>query len=628
MKEMTEVVRMVPVDQIFPSRWQPRGEAGLSGEALGELAESIEVSGVINPVLVFGTASGRWELISGERRWRAAKLAGLTQIPVIAKAGTLAEMQEMTIIDNVQREDLGPVEEARAIKSLMDVQGYSTRGVAERLGWSQGKVSQRLSLLRLEPEIQEKVNTRVITPSVGRVLATLPVGAQKTVSDCIEETARKGESLAGLTATRAERMIRDVNKAMQPEWWALPETEGPMSPKERNDRRILAAIVDMLSPEVLAAVVLDLRDGGMLKPLKNYDEWTFSSLRCRLFQELDGVEERVDVARLMGWSCENCRLKDRLPNQTSSELGFAGGYRYGYAPYPCSWWDGEDHEEGAEKPTWCRNWIGPSDPVLILIAGSRVSEQCVTCPSRVSIGRYETYCTNRDCLVMKVSQRQLGPPGHDASAKEARRKEAMEAIRAEIDGYCTAVLDTSAFSLEWPSRGNCRKCRHYEPVGTIPCVFARDPLTIGDEPRAPRFKVLVNQADRRAASVCECFQYRSYSDIPELEGDIRLPVKLWLGWMKKARYSLGTCLSFLSSGQGDTPGDRVDQWLLTHSEELTGGQKAWLLSLAMKDHVGWTSEGRELCNPATAQTEVWKEFTWEKWTEPGPVKDDEQEDDA
>jgi ParB family chromosome partitioning protein len=146
---------MVPTDSIIPNRQQPR--TVFDEEKLRELAESIKEQGIIQPLVVAETSSGRYELIAGERRLRAARLAGLESVPVVIKEVDDAGMLELSIIENIQREDLNPIEEARAYQELiLQFQGTQDE-VAKKVGRSRVAVANSIRLLRLPQVIQDDV---------------------------------------------------------------------------------------------------------------------------------------------------------------------------------------------------------------------------------------------------------------------------------------------------------------------------------------------------------------------------------------------------------------------------------------------------------------------------------------
>src|SRR5712692_241586 len=148
----------IDIDLIEPSPYQPRTR--FREEALEELARSIKTSGIIQPLVVRPTGS-RFQLIAGERRWRAAQRAGLSKVSVIVKQVPDELALEMTLVENIQREDLNPMEAARAFDRLMQQFQLTQEVVAERTGKDRTTVANAVRLLKLEPKIQDRKSTRL-----------------------------------------------------------------------------------------------------------------------------------------------------------------------------------------------------------------------------------------------------------------------------------------------------------------------------------------------------------------------------------------------------------------------------------------------------------------------------------
>ncbi|HEY2637406.1 MAG TPA: ParB/RepB/Spo0J family partition protein [Solirubrobacteraceae bacterium] len=163
-----EELRRLPVDLIAPNPRQPRGTFGEAG--LAALSESLGARGVLQPVLVRPVAGGTYELIAGERRWRAARLAGLEEIPALVRDRGDAEALEVALIENMAREDLSPVEEARACAALVEELGLTREDVGRRVGRSRVAVSNLLRLLDLPDETLELLDARALTEGHGRAL--------------------------------------------------------------------------------------------------------------------------------------------------------------------------------------------------------------------------------------------------------------------------------------------------------------------------------------------------------------------------------------------------------------------------------------------------------------------------
>jgi len=161
-------VRTVPIQQIVPNRMQPRKI--FDEEKIRDLSLSIKEQGIIQPLIVVQAAQNRYELIAGERRLRAAKLAGITEVPVIIKNVDTEGMLELSIIENIQREDLNPIEEANALAELINQFDYTQEEIATSLGKSRTAVANSLRLLNLPKVIQDDVSANRLSAGHARAL--------------------------------------------------------------------------------------------------------------------------------------------------------------------------------------------------------------------------------------------------------------------------------------------------------------------------------------------------------------------------------------------------------------------------------------------------------------------------
>jgi ParB family chromosome partitioning protein len=167
-KDETEELRQLPVDLIAPNPRQPR--TAFEDEALVGLADSIRARGILQPVLVRPLAGGRYELIAGERRWRAARMAELETVPAIIRRDDDAASLELALIENMVREELNPIDEARACAALVEELGLSREEVGLRVGRSRVAVSNLIRLLELPDEALELVERGFLTEGHGRAL--------------------------------------------------------------------------------------------------------------------------------------------------------------------------------------------------------------------------------------------------------------------------------------------------------------------------------------------------------------------------------------------------------------------------------------------------------------------------
>jgi ParB family chromosome partitioning protein len=185
------------VGVIFPNRFQPR--EGFDEESLERLADSIKHSGVLQPVVV-RRAEGGYELVLGERRWRAARRAGLTKIPALVRDVKDGELLEYALIENVQREDLNPIERAKAFKQLVEKFGLRQEDISERLGIERSVVSNTVRLLELPEEVQGEIARGRV--AMGHAKALLVLGSAREQRELCREIVEKGLS------------VRDLEKAV------------------------------------------------------------------------------------------------------------------------------------------------------------------------------------------------------------------------------------------------------------------------------------------------------------------------------------------------------------------------------------------------------------------------------
>jgi ParB family chromosome partitioning protein len=170
-EESESPVRVVSIDSLSPNPDQPRKT--FSQESLNELAESIRRHGLLQPLLVQEQAPGKYIIIAGERRYRAARLAGLPELPVILRSSDDESHLELSLVENIQREDLDPIEEAQAYVKLMEITGATQERVAEMVGKSRVAVANTVRLLKLPEDIQSAVKEGSITPGHARNLLSI-----------------------------------------------------------------------------------------------------------------------------------------------------------------------------------------------------------------------------------------------------------------------------------------------------------------------------------------------------------------------------------------------------------------------------------------------------------------------
>lgn len=248
-------IKDIDISKIKPNPFQPRNK--FDDDSLKELANSIKNKGVLQPVTVREVQYDNFELVTGERRWRAAKLVGLKTIPAIIRKFKDTEMMEVALIENIQREDLNPIEEAQAYKRMMEELDITQKEVAEKVSKSRSSIANMIRLLNLPPSIQDYVSRETL--SMGHARALLPLESKKQV-----EAAKKIVE-KDLSVRNTEEMVKkllDNNKGKS------KKKKKELEPKWVKAREILA---DRLGLDV------DIKDKVSKKVItincKNYDEF-------------------------------------------------------------------------------------------------------------------------------------------------------------------------------------------------------------------------------------------------------------------------------------------------------------------------------------------------------------------
>ena len=219
-------VKMIKTSLVEPRKDQPR--KNFDREQLQALANSVSEHGVIQPIIVIEGQNGYYRIIAGERRWRACKLAGLTEIPAIVRTYDELQIAEVALIENLQREDLNPIEEALGYKTLMERFSMTQDKVSERVGKSRSNIANMLRLLSLEDEIKEMLAENKLSMGHARALLALPEGAKRV------QAAKKIIS-EGLNVRQAEEMGKQLpaspKKVRASKESAYPDVERTLSEK-------------------------------------------------------------------------------------------------------------------------------------------------------------------------------------------------------------------------------------------------------------------------------------------------------------------------------------------------------------------------------------------------------------
>ena len=228
-------VAQVPVSAITPNPMQPR--TSLGKDTLAELAASIVEHGLIQPLIVTQQGPDRYQLIAGERRWQAARMAGLMTVPVIVKEATPQQILELALVENIQRADLNPLEEASAFRQLVDEFGLTQEQVAGRVGKSRVAVTNTLRLLRLPDEVKQALVDGAIHEGHARALLALPTPEAQVAA--LKVVTRKA-----LSVRQTEELVRRLTAQPPP-----PRSQPPVPPEtlalEREFRDTLGTKVDL-----------------------------------------------------------------------------------------------------------------------------------------------------------------------------------------------------------------------------------------------------------------------------------------------------------------------------------------------------------------------------------------------
>jgi ParB family transcriptional regulator, chromosome partitioning protein len=218
-------VLAVPVDEIMPNPQQPR--AAIAPESLEELAASIRAHGVIQPLIIAHTRPTDplpYQIIAGERRWRAARLAGLTTVPALLKEASSQQSLELALVENIQRADLNPLEEATAYQALMSEFGLTQQQVSERVGKSRVAVANAVRLLRLPQPVKKLLAEGAL--SEGHARALLGLAEDEILLDAAGQVVARQ-----LSVRQTEELVRRLSEALEPG----SEPEAEVSPQDDPD---------------------------------------------------------------------------------------------------------------------------------------------------------------------------------------------------------------------------------------------------------------------------------------------------------------------------------------------------------------------------------------------------------
>ena len=254
-------LRYLPVATIRPGRYQPR--TNMDETALTELADSIRTHGVVQPIVVRETPTGDYELIAGERRWRAAQMAGLDVIPSVVRRVADEIALAVGLIENIQRENLNPVEEANGLRRLLDEFGLTHQQVADSIGRSRAAVSNLLRLLNLDPAVRAHLENGRLEAGHARAILSLPREQQLAAADTVIQQR--------LSVRQTEQLVRRYLSGKRKE-------KRKTTPKDADLRQL----EEELSQQLAATVSLEQRGQGGRVVIE------YNSL-----DELEGILERL-----------------------------------------------------------------------------------------------------------------------------------------------------------------------------------------------------------------------------------------------------------------------------------------------------------------------------------------------
>ena len=270
--------RILPVDRLQPGKYQPRSR--MDEESLNELAASIKAQGIMQPVLVRPVASmpgaERYEIVAGERRWRAAQIAGLRDIQVLVRHIPDEQALAMALIENIQRENLNPLEEALGLQRLVDEFRLTHQQAADAVGRSRPAASNLLRLLQLSTPVQELLLDGKIDMGHARALLMLEHGAQVTAASQI--AAKK------MSVREAEGLVKKLSTE-----FSLTSTP-PKKEKSRDMKRVEEALSDLLMAEVEIRVKKRVKRAGRM------EEQGELSIQFGSLDELNGLLDKLNRA--------------------------------------------------------------------------------------------------------------------------------------------------------------------------------------------------------------------------------------------------------------------------------------------------------------------------------------------
>lgn len=263
-KEPVNPSHTLPIEFLQRGKFQPRKD--MNPDRLQELADSIKAQGVIQPIVVRKIGEDKFEIVAGERRWRASQLAGLQAVPVVVRDIDDRTTMAIALIENIQRQDLNPLEEAEALKRLLDEFAMTHQQVADSVGKSRATVTNLLRLMDLHSEVKKLLVSGQL--EMGHARALLSLDASKQIA-AAQKIAREG-----LTVRAAENLVKDLQS----------------EPKRLKNKEVdsdTLRLQNELTAKLGAKVQIDHKNNGAGKLIINY----------RSLEELDGILEQISHAK-------------------------------------------------------------------------------------------------------------------------------------------------------------------------------------------------------------------------------------------------------------------------------------------------------------------------------------------
>lgn len=606
-------LRMVALADLWPSRWQPRET--FDPEELMELAQSIRELGLINPVTVFKRDGTGWELVAGERRsravaalalaershnlgWWVGKLAAYgLQEPMIkaqlrhAKAKIQARVEELDLerlhmiaaMENIERRNLTPLEEAKALAGLLAEFGWTQAEMAERLGRSQGWVSQRLALLELPQTARRALQVGRLMLSHGRAIAAVPEPVREEFATWL--IGADGEEAVG--AQKAQRMAEIVRQLLDPRYWR--EEEGQVyRPMIHNLLQMMAWLVTN-RPVKLRPLMADLMVIGGLERLGNgpeaVDSWRLGSLLMHGWEKTR-EEAWEEFAAATQRDCTHCRWREMGPKAQP----FVG----------C-------RPRDAEAET-CMAFCGPEDPVVIPVSEMLWKRAEEETRGQASWGLYLTSGAALETALGAVE------------ATEGEKESEQQALERRRGAW--------QFLWQWQERAGdhffsqqCEDCALFSE--TTRCKL----LGTMAEP-VPIFGLLVRE-DGLVAPRCTGFRLRGLklkriASVPGMQLGDRGMVLAWLREIVRFGGGLTHPLAWLPivrPATGAPKWTEIEAWFRRNWDSLGDGRVAALLTAAAAESSARGDGIKELYDPTHDRYERWlPAYKWnlaedrrEKW---------------